>query len=51
MRLSAGVTVIATTSEATTASAYEMTSGRKNVPVRLPSSATGTSAATMINVA
>jgi hypothetical protein len=51
IRLSAGVTVRATTIETSTASAYESASGRKNAPVRLPTNTTGSTAATLMSVA
>jgi hypothetical protein len=51
IRLSAGVTVRATSSDTTTASAYEKAKGRKNEPVRPLKKKTGTIARTTIRVA
>jgi hypothetical protein len=51
MRLNAGVTVSAVSSETPTASTYDSASGRKNAPVRPSRKKMGSIATTMISVA
>ena len=51
MRLSAGVVISATIIDTSTASAYDMASGRKNAPVRPERKKTGSSASASISEA